>query len=399
MMRAVPQPPRTWSEPDDIRRVLQKAWESEQLLSIPASEWPLRIKLVTPRPADWASRFADVRHWVDALEQGRRPTTAGGYHLVYEEVATRLVGRNRVPIAVTIASLDDALAMIGCRPAYERWTKLVTLAGALCPSVEPWARANPVQVLEQDAIWERLLRVLAWFLANPRSGRYLRQIDLPGIDTKFIERQVPLIRKLIGARPAPEEHTPDDGCDDLLGFRSKPPLIHLRVLDRGLAIHGLEQFSTPIADLVRLTISPTRVIITENEINGLTLPPLSGAVAIFGRGYALDVLGKLPWVARAEVHYWGDIDTHGFAMLDRLRAHVPRVSSFLMDEGILHAHQEAWGTEATPTSAVLTRLSPTEQSLYQNLLTDRWRHRLRLEQERVRYHHVEAWMQALPRLP
>jgi hypothetical protein len=29
--------------------------------------------------------------------------------------------------------------------------------------------------------------VLRWFVANPRPGVYLRQLDIPGVDTKFIE--------------------------------------------------------------------------------------------------------------------------------------------------------------------------------------------------------------------
>jgi hypothetical protein len=41
---------------------------------------------------------------------------------------------------------------------------------------------------------------------------------------------------------------------------------------------------------------------------------------IFGLGYGLDRLADVPWLERCEVWYWGDIDTHGVGILDRLRA-------------------------------------------------------------------------------
>ncbi|NOR71388.1 MAG: hypothetical protein GQ532_17115, partial [Methylomarinum sp.] len=33
--------------------------------------------------------------------------------------------------------------------------------------------------------------------------------------------------------------------------------------------------------------------------------------------------------------YWGDLDTHGFAILSRLRHYYPQVKSILMDEKTL----------------------------------------------------------------
>jgi hypothetical protein len=43
--------------------------------------------------------------------------------------------------------------------------------------------------------------------------------------------------------------------------------------------------------------------------------------------------------------YWGGIDTHGFAILDRLRASIPGAALLLMDENTLQAHRHVWGQE------------------------------------------------------
>ncbi len=42
-------------------------------------------------------------------------------------------------------------------------------------------------------------------------------------------------------------------------------------------------------------------------------------------------LAQADWLARCQVSYWGDIDTHGFAILDQLRTYIPHAHSLLMD--------------------------------------------------------------------
>ena len=80
-----------------------------------------------------------------------------------------------------------------------------------------------------------------------------------------------------------------------------------------------------------LDIPVRRVFITENETNFLAFPPACEAIVIFGAGYGWDALATAHWLARCGIHYWGDIDTHGFAILDQLRARFEHVESFLMD--------------------------------------------------------------------
>jgi hypothetical protein len=64
-----------------------------------------------------------------------------------------------------------------------------------------------------------------------------------------------------------------------------------------------------------------------------------------------------------------------------------------MDRETLLAHEERWGREDRPTSAVLTRLTDAEAALYAELVSDRHGTRVRLEQERI------DWAWASSRLP
>ena len=87
----------------------------------------------------------------------------------------------------------------------------------------------------------------------------------------------------------------------------------------------------------------SRVFITENEINFLAFPRTKDAMAIFGAGYGFESLGQAHWLARCRLFYWGDIDTHGFAILDELRGHFDQVESFLMDRDTFLAFESLWG--------------------------------------------------------
>lgn len=77
------------------------------------------------------------------------------------------------------------------------------------------------------------------------------------------------------------------------------------------------------------------------------------------------------------------------SILDRLRAWLPHTRSVLMDRETLLAHRDRWVTEAAPTTATLTRLSPDEQQLYDDLVADRHGDQVRLEQERIDWSWVE----------
>ena len=88
--------------------------------------------------------------------------------------------------------------------------------------------------------------------------------------------------------------------------------------------------------------------------------------------------------------YWGDIDTHGFAMLDKLRSRFPTAQSLLMDEATLLAHRALWVREERPFIGALTQLSEAEGRLFEDLKTNRFADRVRLEQERITYGRLTA---------
>ena len=140
-----------------------------------------------------------------------------------------------------------------------------------------------------------------------------------------------------------------------------------------------------------------RVFITENETNFLAFPEVTKGIVVFGAGYGWEALARAEWLHRCDQHYWGDIDTHGFAILDQFRGHLPSVSSFLMDRETLLAHRQHWGEEPEPAHQDLPRLTRHETAVYDDLGFGRLEPRLRLEQERVGFGWLDVRIIALQR--
>jgi hypothetical protein len=178
------------------------------------------------------------------------------------------------------------------------------------------------------------------------------------------------------------------------GFLSKPTLIRFRILDPRLHIQGLSDLSVPLDEAASLSLPVKRVFITENAINGLAFPPLDSSLVLFGLGYGVECLSAIPWLHKVEIFYWGDIDTHGFAILDRLRIGFPACRSILMDRETLMSHKDFWVEERVPARGVLNRLTPEESSLYGDLIMNRIQNNLRLEQERIGFKWVQAALAA-----
>jgi hypothetical protein len=139
------------------------------------------------------------------------------------------------------------------------------------------------------------------------------------------------------------------------------------------------------------------VFVTENKITGLSFPELPDSLIIFGLGYGISSMKHAQWLAQREIYYWGDIDTHGFAILSQLRTYFPHTRSFLMDRATLDHFRELWGEEpeAKRCSAALPNLNDSEQALYRLLREDALGVRVRLEQERIGFGYLRERLQRL----
>lgn len=391
-----------WTTPAQLRAQVQRLWGRGELLRAMVSDsiaWPLRLTLKTPSASELSERFEDVGGWARAV------AATPEVRIEWRSWNHRVQGAQQLPAAAWIDTLPAALTLIGKTRQARSFERLWQQTSNAQPALLPWLARRPLQALELADRWERLLAIVAWLQVHPRPGVYLRQVDVPGVDSKFIEAHRSALGELLDLALPPG--AVDAGANGVgqfarrFGFLDKPLRIRFRLLDPRLpslpGCAGQADIALDAPHFASLALPAERVFITENETNFLAFPPVDRAIVVFGAGYGWEALARATWLHARQLHYWGDIDTHGFAILDRLRGHFPHAASFLMDRPTLLAHRPHWGEEPEPAQQELARLTLSEAALYDELRFDRIQPRLRLEQERVGFGWLERQLRELLR--
>ncbi len=402
----------SWTTSRDLKAQLLRLWQRGELLRDLVTgdvRFPLRLILKTPSSADITARFDGVRAWAAELASAR------SLRIEWQELRHRVQGVQKIPASAWVDTVEDALNLLGKRKEWVRFSTQVEATRQTHPALLPWLEKRPLQALERVDEWPRLLAVVSWLTQHPSPGIYLRQVDLPGVHSKFIEAHRSVLAELLDlALPTTVVNVSKTGLGQFAaryGFLDKPVRIRFRVLDPGIqALPGplCPDVSLDADSFSRLDLAVHRVFITENETNFLAFPQVRDAIVIFGAGYGWEALARSQWLKACTLYYWGDIDTHGFAILDHLRAHFDHVESLLMDRATLDVHAPVWGAEDTPIQVDLHRLTPEERALYDDLRDNRIRTGLRLEQEHIGFgwlshrlrslvgDHTEVTARALP---
>lgn len=343
---------------------------------VPALDLPLHPPGETGALADAGAAVAWVGSWrgVDGAGAGGAGVDGAGVGgLVWARRRWASAGDQDVPERLVLVTPVDLAAFAGRAAHWATLTaRVADVVGRWGDAARPVLRRHARALADHDDVdHARLLGAVTWFVAHPRSGRYLRQVPVEGLDTKWVESRRALVTGLVVAV------TGEEG----LGLVEPPALARVRALDRRLTGPGPADVTAPVAELDAWDLAPRCVVVVENLQTFLALPDLPGVMAAHGAGYAADLLGRVRWIRDAPVVYWGDLDRDGFAILDRLRAHCPDVTSVLMDERTLLDHRHLWVRDPTrDAAATLTRLTEPEQ---RTLDLTRTHGGVRLEQERL----------------
>lgn len=376
--------------PADVRLLLQRRFANQHrgwLSGMNAgANWPLEINLGVPTEAQAMRQPDAVRAWAAEWLAWRGPG-----ELAWVERQWRALGAQRLPASLRLEGPNDVAASVGQR---ERWARAQQRSAAIA---QRWPALRPVlgklfDVFADypDEDYQRLTDTVGWLHSNPRSGLYVRQLPVSGLDSKWIEPRRSVFAELVAALGGRQA----EGLDfyELCGLKRPPHQIRIRILDPVLraAIGGLGDVTAPVNELAQLNLRARHVLVIENLQTGLALADLPGAVAIMGLGYAVHMLTALPWLGDARCWYWGDIDTHGFAILNSARGVLPHIESLLMDEQTLLRHRALWSVEPMQAgTSELTALSGAEADLYGKLKDNQFGQNIRLEQERIDW--VLAW--------
>lgn len=330
----------------------------------PVLDLPLHPPTEAAALANGSSAIGWVTSWRDA----------GVAEVAWAHRQWASLGAQSVPERLRFDS-PSALAAFAGKSTH--WRTVSTRCAAL---IERWdGRPEVASVLRRHARaigelppadFARLTAVIEWLVAHPDSGLYIRQLPIRGVDTKWVGAHRSLVTGVV---------TAITGATGL-GLEQPPGLVRVRFLDPGLRPGGLDDLASPVETLAALDLHPTVVYVFENLESVVAMPDVAGAVVVHGSGYAVDRLGRIPWIRDGLIVYWGDLDSNGFAILNRLRSHCSDVQTVLMDEDVLIEHRDLWVPEPTPATGEFSYLLPEERAVVARLhvLGD-----VRLEQERL----------------
>lgn len=383
---------RTWASQRLARQ--RRAWIDG------GGTWPLVRGLEPPNAIDIRGGLDAVTRWTSTWTAHREPD---GVRVVREARVMRGIGSQTMPVRI---EFDSPRAVAEFAGEVGAWDRVVQRRALL---VQLWPQLAAVAGLGRLYEWlheasdldvERLAAVVAWVVANPRSGLYLRQLPVAGVDTKWIEggqrRAIATLVGLLNGNAAVSGDTERDFLR-MCGLRAAATRIRVMVLDPELrrAVGGVRDIQAPPSDLRAIPWAPGITLFLENLACAHSLPDLQSTVAVVGLGRAVSLAAELPWIHRSRTLYWGDIDTDGLEILSLARALFPDLRSILMDSRTLHRYRQRWVPEGVANGqADRARLLPDERALYEALLANKWEgwdgdRGVRLEQERLDWPHVE----------
>ena len=385
----------------DILRTLAKTGRTDEI-------FPLVVRGVN---SNFTKDLKTDKSKIDALIKNSKNKTGHGFTLIFETVNTRSNGSQTVIKQIQFDSLQDYLNFTGLTKDFNFFEQSIsTVRTKIRDSdvdLDKWIFLHIADLCDRSRemsepdYWNKICECVNYLRRNKKSGLYLRQLPLE-VHTKFIEENKAIIHSLISEEKIQATFEADHGLHE------KPNLIRFRRLDGKLTFASenptknptaeiklsFEELSLPLSNFFALKNyflqnKIHRFIIVENEIVFLAFPQIAGTICIWGHGYTSSVLQSVDWLNDFDLIYFGDLDEHGFDILEKFRSHFPKTKSLCMNIQILQKF-DRFRTKGKSLANLksqefeknLTKnLTPDEKACLNLLLSDEQKNRL--EQEHI----------------
>lgn len=362
-----------------ITERIEKHWADSVLAEARGDDdprWPWAVTLTSLNGQMLNERWSEVWRWIlhwNAWAEANRCTLTRSNR--------RVGGATRaIPIRISIPDITTAAASTG-----SDWPERLGVARE---------RARILHDEFTDTLTNGLLRsacalshldfdlaraASSWFRQHDATGLTARQVPIAGLHAKWLDRNVRVVCGLSGRAE--------------LGLVTRPSRVHFSYLDGRWLRQGNRRRDSVALDEPNQPpgYPPQVILVTENKDSALFFPEIDDGIVIEGNGNAVIRLARIPWiVACPNIFYWGDLDAHGLAILDRLRSTGIGAELILMDQATL----DRYAPYASPTfadgsplpqgvPAPTPFLSGTERSLLERITDPAWEGPRRIEQERI----------------
>lgn len=325
------------------------------------------------------TNFSQLKAAIIPLYQQSKQVKGQGYTIEWKE---KIVDgtKQKIPFKIFFETLDDYLLYTKRTKDYEAINNAFDKVTTSFKGILNWVKENVVFLLNHADKIDDLIKVCIYFCnTKPPHNLYLRELPIE-VHSKFIEDNTAALKKILDV-VLPADWVDKSETDFSNRYYIKKPNIYtqIRILDDTLKpVVGYEELALTLDDSALLNWQPERVFIVENRACFLSFPKVKNAVAIFGEGFKSRVSKHIPWLVKAELFCWFDLDAAGFEMLNIIRQYYPEAKSFLMNEKTYNQFSQ-FSVTSTYRKLLLEKLNADELKLYEFLQMSS----KRLEQERI----------------
>lgn len=371
--------------PDDIKDQCLKWWKDVLLDCISGrTSFPKEISRIGKISSkDILNKLSTHKEEINLLYSKSKSAKKHGYSLITEERVFNRIGTQIVPIKITVNSIEDYLDITRKEKEFSIFWRNYDLVVVQLPILKDWIVANPLKLIEHDT-WLETIKVCDYFLQTPKPNLYIRQLPI-AVHTKYIEENKPILKSLLSFLIPSSIDPIGETFEQMFHLKEKEKRIRIRFLDRKLSpLDNFTDLSFLLYELHQLNIDCKYVFVAENEMNFLTVPEIPNTIAIWsGGGFQVSYLKKITWLKTKTFFYWGDIDAHGFQILNQFRTYFADTKSVMMDEETFYQFKSGSGQQAP--NQELNKLSEAEMKLYSYVRQNN----LRLEQEKIDQRYAE----------
>ncbi|MEX2233513.1 MAG: Wadjet anti-phage system protein JetD domain-containing protein [Cyclobacteriaceae bacterium] len=347
--------------------------------------------------ADVTTRFEALQNEIELLYASSKNENGIGYLVKTSGRNFRRTGNHELPDSIEFETIDDYLHTTGKKKEWKLFKQNYEFLVGSLPQLKEWIVDNVLLLTSPDTHWEGILLVCEYLMKTPRPNLYIRQLPIK-VHTKFIEQNNTLLQSMLNFLiPDHIRNKEQRRFADRYFLNHDEPLIRIRILDDKLKIYGnINDLSIRLSDFELIDLGCSRVLITENKMNFLTLPELPTAIAIWsGGGFNVSFLKNVNWLRMKSIYYWGDIDEHGFQILHQMRSHYSQTQSVMMDRETFDTFQHFAVDSERSTAVQLHFLNQEESELYQSLKLKESKNRL--EQEKIFQDYANSILNSLPK--
>ena len=369
---------------DEIKSKVKRWWDDGSFLQSSLKKIPFSKREVPKIGLDNIKNIHENAGAVfksqDELIKNAKETKGYGYTIEWQEKNYKNIGNNKFIKRITIDTEADFLKLINKEKEFKRFKERVKYLEVELPELRSWMEENPLLVINNDEKWEDLVKVLRYFKHEHIPNKYyLRELPV-SVHTKFIENNSTVLKSLLDFI-IPNKINARKFFNERYSIKDKEKLIRVRILCDGIMKEfNYSDFSVRLSDFISNEILAENVVITENELNFLTLPKKENTIALWsGGGFQVSHLANIAWLRSKRIFYWGDIDAAGFAILSQIRTYYPSVKSILMDKITFDNYYDNGKTDKLISAKQLGGLDAAEIEFF-NYLNE---NKLRLEQEKI----------------